>query len=185
MKNILRENMRRFGTKNLNEAPESEYNPLVAMDDIVVDVMVRGDVGNFESIKIGQRLDNNTTIVVDTEPGVYNIDSDAIKFIISGKNGQAFNCSEAKIEGSGESGFSLRMKDEPEDPNKCELAFFWLSTLINNPDNEPRKYIFGPSSDSSYEIVFTNIKSNAEVDPFDLVINLGRSRFEGGDVEQY
>tara|TARA_R110001592_G_C12865825_1_gene723300 strand:+ start:133 stop:678 length:546 start_codon:yes stop_codon:yes gene_type:complete len=178
MKNILRENMRRFGTKNLNEAPESEYNPLVAMDDIVVDVMATRGGGNFESIKISQRVvNNNEAIVVATEPGVYNIDRDSIKFIISGKNGQVFNCSELELEGRKRTR-TISFKDEPE-AQKCEMVFA-LSKLIYNPDNEPMNFIFGPGGDSSYEIVFRNIKSNAQSPSFDLAIELGRSRFEGG-----
>jgi len=181
MKNVLRENMRRFGTKNLNEAPESEYNPLVAMDDIVVDVMTTRNGRNFESIKIGQRVfDNGTAIIVDTEPGVYNIDRDSIKFIISGKNGQVFNCSEAEISGIGRTR-TISFKDKPK-AQECKMVFA-LSKLINNPENDPMEFIFGPTPDSKYEIFFTNIKSNAKVDSFDLVIHLGQSRFEGGRNE--
>jgi hypothetical protein len=84
MKNILRENMRRFGTKNLNEGPESEFTPFVAVEDITVKVTTKYPIKrsiNTEQEVHGEKLKR---ILVKTTPGDYNVDKDVIEVMILG-----------------------------------------------------------------------------------------------------
>ena len=165
MKNILRENMRRFGTKNLNEAPESEYNPFVAMDDIVVNVMATRSGTMSTSISSdGDPGVAGNQVLARTTPGEYNVDNDIIKVIISGKDQQIFKCSGAVIQGKKSNG----TVDWNNINRGCEIKLI-LKDIIDD-------YIVRlPGEKSKIQLI---IKSNAEEDPFYLDINLGKSRFK-------
>ncbi len=185
MKNILRENMRRFGTKNLNEAPESEFEPFIAMDDIVVDVMATRSSGTLTSI-IRYSREYEGKIDVSTIPGEYNVDNDIIKVIISGKDQQTFVCKGATISGPSGTGSTSSLKGKWNNiDGKCEIELavkdLMDDHMIVHDYLEPKEYSF-----------LLYINGNTEKGPFKLHINLGKSSFERkrtpsitvGDVEQ-
>ena len=188
MKNILRENMRRFGTKNLNEAPE--FEPFIAMDDIVIDVMATRSSGTSTSIiKFSNEYEGN--IGVHTIPGEYNVDNDIIKVIISGKDQQIFECSGAVIQGK-----KSKVIDYVNIDGKCEIELavkdLMDDHMIVHDYVEPKQYalLLKIKSNARY-------RGNLEKDPntekgtFELHISLGESSFERkrtpsitvGDVE--
>ena len=177
MKNILAENMRRFGTKNLNEAPESEYNPFIAMDDLMINVMATRSGTMSTSIVTGDPGVAGGQVLVSTKLGEYNIDDDIITVIISGKDQQVFECSRAVIRGKKSNG----SVDWNNVDRGCEIKLI-LKDIIDD-------YILR-SQDEKSKIQLT-IRSNAEEDPFYLDIDLGKSRFKRkrtpsitvGDVE--
>jgi len=168
MKNLLAENMRRFGTKNLNEAPESEYNPFVAMDDIMVNVMATRS--ETVSTSISEYSDDSESLTVSgnlvvakTVPGEYNIDTDSLEVIISGRNQQTFACTGAVIRGKKSNG----TVDWNNVDRSCEIKLI-LKDIIDD-------YVVRLGNKSKIRLI---IKSNAEKDPFYLDIDLGDSRFK-------
>ena len=168
MKNILRENMRRFGTKNLNEAPESEYNPFVAMDDIMVNVMATRSETMSTSISEYPDEEESLTVsgnlvVAKTVPGEYYVDTDSLEVIISGRNQQTFACTGAVIRGKKSNG----TVDWNNVGRSCEIKLI-LKDIIDD-------YVVRLGNKSKVRLI---IKSNAEKDPFYLDIDLGNSRFK-------
>jgi len=166
MKNILRENMIRFGTKNLNEAPESEYNPFVAMDDIMVNVMATRDVrGTSTSISYDfNPVVAGNQVLITTKPGEYDVDNDIIEVIIGGKEGSMFKCTGAVIQGKKSNG----TVEWDNFNRKCEIKLI-LKDIIDD------YVVTSPSGKSKIQLI---IRSNAEQDPFYLDIDLGKSRFK-------
>jgi len=171
MKNTLRENMRRFGTKNLNEASESQqFNPFVTMEDIVVDVMVTGKTSPKTSIVTNSEVHNNRSIDIETTPGTYDINNDIFTVTISGKENTGFECAYYQLMGPDVS---------PKKPNNtgqgCEIKL-----SLNDMDGAIRKY-----SDGSYFFnlqIFTPDFDKKDMDgdykQISVDINLGKSRFK-------
>ena len=168
MKNILRENMRRFKTKNLNEAPESEYNPFIAMDDIMVNVMATRSETRSSSISEYPDEEESLTVsgnlvIAKTVPGKYNVDNDSLEVIISARDQQTFECSGAVIRGKKSNG----TVDWNNTDRSCEIKLI-LKDILDD-------YVVRVGNKSKIRLI---IKSNAEKDPFYLDIDLGNSRFE-------
>lgn len=196
LKSLLTENMRRFGTKNLNEAPESEFEPFIAMDDIVIDVMATRSSGTSTSI-IKYSNEYEGDIDVSTIPGEYNVDNDIIKVIISGKDQQTFVCTGAFISGPSGTGSTSSLKGKWNNiDGKCEIDLavqdLMDDHMIVHDYLEPKQYSFllYINGNARYR---GNLEKdpNTENDQFKLHIRLGDSSFERkrtpsitvGDVE--
>jgi hypothetical protein len=169
MKNILRENMRRFGTKNLNEGPESEFTPFVAVEDITVKVTTKYPIKrsiNTEQEVHGEKLKR---ILVKTTPGDYNVDKDVIEVMILGDD-NGFTASAVVFD------YGSPQKLVPKDATPGDIGWRNLSTSGGNACliTLPLKDI--PLIKHKYfSVISLGVRGNTEKKPIGIGIDLGNS----------
>jgi hypothetical protein len=174
MKNILAENMRRFGTKNLNEAPE--FKPFTSIDDISVNVRVSGRDDSL----VTKSSRNGNTFEIDTVYGEYEPDDELEVIIFPGGEVEEnpIEIKQASLVGKGgkETGKGIEGMnsgmwtiDNYNGMGYITLPIFFLKDYdLINPRDE------GGSNSIELKVMIDKLP-----DAISIIIDLGNSTFNG------